>query len=49
MGLDSRADIAKKLVDSMIKVVDLERRVYGIRDEGNEDDVAKALCELADG
>lgn len=49
MGLDSRADIAKKLVDSMIKVVDLERRVYGIRDEGNEDDVAKALRELADG
>lgn len=49
MGLDSRVDIAKKLVDSMIKVVDLERRVYGIRDEGNEDDVAKALRELADG
>lgn len=49
MGLDNRADIAKKLVDSMIKVVDLERRVYGIRDEGNEDDVAKALRELADG
>jgi len=49
MGLNERADIAKKLVDSMVKVVDLERRVYGIKDEGAMDDVARALKELADG
>lgn len=48
LGLDSRADIAKKLVDSMIKAVDLERRVYGIRDEVSESDIAKALKELSD-
>lgn len=47
LGLDARADTAKKLVDSMIKVVDLERRVYGIRDEVTEGDVARALKELA--
>lgn len=46
-GLDNRADIAKKLVDAMVKVVELERRVYGIRDEVSEGDVAKALKELA--
>lgn len=47
LGLDNRADIAKKLVDAMVKVVELERRVYGIRDEVSEGDVAKALKELA--
>lgn len=48
LGLGNRADIAKKLVDAMCKMVDLERRVYGIRDEASEGDVAKALKELAD-
>lgn len=48
LGLGNRADIAKKLVDSMIKAVELERKVYGIRDEVTEGDVAKALRELAE-
>ena len=48
LGLGNRADIAKKLVDSMVKAVELERRVYGIRDEVTEGDVAKALRELAE-
>ena len=47
LGLDTRADIAKKIVDCMCRVVDMERRVYGIRDEVTETDVAKALRELA--
>lgn len=49
LGLDSRADIAKKLVDAMVKVVELERKVYGIKDEVSEGDIAKALKELSDG
>ena len=32
----------------MIKAVELERKVYGIRDEVTEGDVAKALRELAE-
>lgn len=48
LGLDNRADIAKKLVDAMVRAVDLERRVYGIKDDVTEADVVKALKELAD-
>ena len=46
LGLDARADTAKKLVDSMVKIVDLERRVYGIKDDQGETDTVKALKEL---
>lgn len=48
LGLGNRADIAKKLVDAMVKAVELERKVYGIRDDVTEGDVAKALRELAE-
>jgi len=48
LSLDTRVDTAKKLVESLARVVDLERRVYGIKDEGNESDVARALKELAE-
>ena len=46
LGLDARADTAKKLVDSMVKIVDLERRVYGIKDDTGETDTVRALKEL---
>lgn len=46
LGLENRADTAKKLVDSFVKIVDLERRVYGIKDEVGETDAVKALREL---
>lgn len=46
LSLDVRADTAKKLVDSMVKIVDLERRVYGIKDDTGETDTVRALKEL---
>ena len=46
LTLDVRADTAKKLVDSMVKIVDLERRVYGIKDDTGETDTVRALKEL---
>ena len=46
LSLDYRADTAKKLVDSMVKIVDLERRVYGIKDDTGETDTVRALKEL---
>ena len=46
LQLDCRADTAKKLVDSMVKIVDLERRVYGIKDDTGETDTVRALKEL---
>ncbi len=47
LGLPGRADIAKKLVDSLAKVVDMERRVYGIKDENAGTDALEALKLLA--
>lgn len=49
LTLDVRADTAKKLVDSMVKIVDLERRVYGIKDDTGETDTVRALKELING
>lgn len=47
LGLGNRADIAKKLVDSFAKVVDIERRVYGIKDDTSTGDALEALKLLA--
>lgn len=49
VGLNTRSTTAKNLVEALGKVVDLERRVYGIREEAVENDAVKALKELASG
>lgn len=48
IGLNERSKTAKNLVDSLVKVVDLERKVFGIREEAQENDFVKALKELAE-
>lgn len=46
-GLGSRSNTLKNLVGALSQAVDLERKVYGIREEVVENDVTKALRELA--
>lgn len=45
--LPSRARTAKDLVAALASVVELERKVYGIKEEAQENDLVKALRELA--
>lgn len=46
-GIGERAKIAKALVESLTRLVDLERRVYGITEDHGQGDFASALRELA--
>lgn len=47
--LPSRAKTAKDLVGALASVVELERKVYGIKEEVQENDLVKALRDLAGG
>lgn len=47
IGLGSRASTLKNLVGALTQAIELERKVYGIKEEAQESDLAKALRELA--
>jgi len=47
-ALVARVDMASKLTTALSRLVELERRVYGIKDDVGETDLVRALKELAD-
>lgn len=48
INLPSRSTTIKNLVNALVQSIEIERKVYGIKDAVGETDVTKALRELAD-
>ena len=46
MPIGEKVPLVKTLVDSTVKLVELERRVYGVKDETGESALVNALREL---